>query len=237
MTEVLSLHDLCKEYETDAGPVPALTSLQLAIGEGEFVAVMGPSGSGKSTLMNILGCLDIPTSGTYMLNGRDVSTLDENELARVRSQVIGFVFQGFNLLPRISLTANVALPLVYQRIGRHERLNRASAMLKRVGLGDKLHSLPPRISGGQQQRVAIARALVTDPRLILADEPTGNLDSTTGKEILQLFQSINSESGITIIVVTHDIHVASYASRLIYLVDGTIRYDGPVGEFSEEGAA
>lgn len=235
MNEILSLIGLNKAYETDAGPVPALRDIDLSVGEGEFVAIMGPSGSGKSTLMNILGCLDTPSSGQYTLNGRDVSLLSEDELALVRSEVIGFVFQGFNLLPRISLAANVALPLVYQHIGRDERLRRASEMLSRVGLADKLGSLPPRISGGQQQRVAIARALVTSPRLILADEPTGNLDIETGKEILRLFQQINRENGITLVVVTHDYHVASYASRLIYLVDGCVRYDGVVSEFDESG--
>jgi putative ABC transport system ATP-binding protein len=234
VTDIVSLRGLDKDYETDAGPVPALRHLELSIGEGEFVAVMGPSGSGKSTLMNILGCLDVPTSGQYVLNGRDVSGLTENELAQVRSQVIGFVFQGFNLLPRATLATNVALPLVYQRVGRHERVSRASEMLRQVGLGDRLDSLPPRISGGQQQRVAIARALVSEPRMILADEPTGNLDTATGREIMSLFQRINRDSGITIIVVTHDIHVASYASRLVYLVDGEIHYDGDVSSFQEQ---
>jgi putative ABC transport system ATP-binding protein len=234
MTDIVSLHALDKDYETDAGPVPALKHLDLSIAEGEFVAVMGPSGSGKSTLMNILGCLDVPTSGQYILNGRDVSGLTENELAQVRSQVIGFVFQGFNLLARATLATNVALPLVYQRIGRSERTARAAEMLRLVGLGDRLDSLPPRISGGQQQRVAIARALVTEPRMILADEPTGNLDTTTGREIMTLFQRINRESGMTIIVVTHDIHVASFASRLVYLVDGKIHYDGAVSAFQAQ---
>jgi putative ABC transport system ATP-binding protein len=233
MPDIVTLHDLDKDYDTDAGPVPALKHLELSIAEGEFVAVMGPSGSGKSTLMNILGCLDVPTSGEYILNDRDVSVLTENELAHVRSQVIGFVFQGFNLLPRATLETNVALPLVYQRVGRAERSARAAEMLRQVGLGDRIASLPPRISGGQQQRVAIARALVTDPRLILADEPTGNLDTTTGREIMSLFQRINQESGITVIVVTHDLHVASFASRLVYLIDGEIHYDGAVSSFQE----
>lgn len=233
MAEVVTLQALYKEYETDAGPVPVLKRLDLSIGEGEFVAIMGPSGSGKSTLMNILGCLDMPTSGHYILNARDVGELTENDLAAVRSQVIGFVFQGFNLLARASLVTNVALPLVYQRVPRAERHARAADILKQVGLGDRLESLPPRISGGQQQRVAIARALVTEPRLILADEPTGNLDTTTGRDIMGLFQRINRESGITIIVVTHDFHVASFASRLVYLIDGEIRYDGDMDKFDE----
>jgi len=237
MSELLALHDLGKHYDTDAGPVPVLKELSLSIEEGEFVAVMGPSGSGKSTLMNILGCLDVPTAGRYMLDGRDVGGLEDDDLAHVRSEVIGFVFQGFNLLPRASLVANVALPLVYQRLGRSERNARAAAMLERVGLKDWLNSLPPRISGGQQQRVAIARALVTEPRLILADEPTGNLDTHTGRDIMQLFQAINRESGMTLVLVTHDHNVASFASRLVYLLDGRIHYDGPVDGFHEEAVA
>jgi len=237
MSELLALHDLGKDYDTDAGPVPVLKGLSLSIKEGEFVAIMGPSGSGKSTLMNILGCLDVPTAGRYMLDGRDVGGLNDDDLAHVRSEVIGFVFQGFNLLPRASLVANVALPLVYQRLGRAERNTRAAAMLERVGLKDWLNSLPPRISGGQQQRVAIARALVTEPRLILADEPTGNLDTHTGRDIMQLFQAINRESGMTLVLVTHDHNVASYASRLVYLLDGRIHYDGPVDGFHEEEVA
>jgi putative ABC transport system ATP-binding protein len=237
MSELLTLRDLGKDYETDAGPVPVLKSLSLQIQEGEFVAIMGPSGSGKSTLMNILGCLDVPTSGQYLLDGHDVGSLPDNELARVRSQVIGFVFQGFNLLPRASLVANVALPLVYQRIGRGIRNARATSMLERVGLGEWLNSLSPRIFGGQQQRVAIARALVTEPRLILADEPTGNLDPRTGREIMTLFQQINRDSGMTLVLVTHDRNVASYASRLVYLLDGRIHYDGPVDAFREEEVA
>ncbi|PIP02461.1 MAG: macrolide ABC transporter ATP-binding protein [Zetaproteobacteria bacterium CG12_big_fil_rev_8_21_14_0_65_54_13] len=234
MGELLSLHDLDKAYDTDAGPVKVLKQLSLRIDEGEFVAIMGPSGSGKSTLMNILGCLDVASSGRYLLDGRDVGALDDDDLARVRSEVIGFVFQGFNLLPRATLVANVALPLIYQRIGRSTRSARAATMLERVGLKEWLHSLPPRISGGQQQRVAIARALVTEPRLILADEPTGNLDTRTGREIMQLFQQINRDSGMTLVLVTHDRNVASFASRLVYLLDGRIHYDGPVDAFREE---
>ncbi|BBE51702.1 putative ABC transporter ATP-binding protein YknY [Ferriphaselus amnicola] len=231
MSNVIQLDALTKDYLTDAGAVPVLKGVSLAVNQGEFVAIMGPSGSGKSTLMNILGCLDIPSGGRYLLNDTDIGTLAESELARLRGQVIGFVFQGFNLLPRMSLGNNVALPLVYQHIGKPERLTRATDMLEKVGLGHLVNSLPTRISGGQQQRVAIARALVTRPSLILADEPTGNLDSHTGREIMELFQRINREQSITIVLVTHDMTVARYAQRLVYLKDGLLAYDGPMSDF------
>jgi len=233
VSETIRLASLKKDYDTDAGPVPVLKGLDLTITAGEFVAIMGPSGSGKSTLMNILGCLDTPTSGEYWLDGDNVATLQEEQLASVRSHVLGFVFQGFNLLPRIDLKANVALPLVYQGMARGARLERAREMLERVGLSRQVDSLPPKISGGQQQRVAIARALVTQPRVILADEPTGNLDTVTGQEIMTLFQDINRESGVTLIIVTHDSKVAHYAGRLVYLRDGFITYDGPAADFDE----
>ncbi len=234
MSSLLNLQHLSKDYETDAGPVPVLKDLSLQINEGEFVAIMGPSGSGKSTLMNIIGCLDVLSAGSYHLDGRDVGGLNDDELAKVRSEVIGFVFQGFNLLPRATLQANVALPLIYQRMGSSQREKLASEMLQRVGLSEWLRSFPPKISGGQQQRVAIARALVTKPRLILADEPTGNLDTHTGREIMELFQQINGENGMAMVVVTHDRHVASFASRLVYLLDGRIHYDGPMADFREQ---
>jgi putative ABC transport system ATP-binding protein len=236
VSETIRLAGLKKDYDTDAGPVPVLKGIDLAISAGEFVAIMGASGSGKSTLMNIIGCLDTPTAGEYWLDGANVASLDEGQLAQVRSRVLGFVFQGFNLLPRIDLKSNVALPLVYQSVSRGTRLERAKAMLERVGLGKQVDSLPPKISGGQQQRVAIARALVTQPRVILADEPTGNLDTVTGQEIMTLFQDINRESSVTLIVVTHDSKVAHYASRLVYLRDGIVTYDGPAGEFQESMA-
>ncbi|MBI5919142.1 MAG: ABC transporter ATP-binding protein [Nitrosomonadales bacterium] len=231
MPPVIQLDALTKDYLTDAGAVAVLKGISLKVAKGEFVAVMGPSGSGKSTLMNILGCLDIPCGGHYLLNATDIGTLPEPELARLRGQVIGFVFQGFNLLPRMSLGNNVALPLVYQRIGKAERLARATDLLGQVGLGHLVASLPTRISGGQQQRVAIARALVTRPSLILADEPTGNLDSHTGREIMELFQRINRDQHITIVLVTHDMSVARYAQRLVYLKDGLLAYDGAVADF------
>jgi putative ABC transport system ATP-binding protein len=216
---------LSKAYETPAGPFPALNDVNLAIAPGEFVAVMGPSGSGKSTFMNILGCLDKPSRGDYLLDGHHVAALSGDQLAAVRNRTIGFVFQGFNLLPRISLEDNVALPLVYSRIERHERRQRARQQLEKVGLGAYAQSLPNRISGGQQQRVAIARALINRPRLILADEPTGNLDSQTSEEILALFESLNRD-GITIVLVTHEADVAAHARRLVRFRDGRIVYDG-----------
>jgi len=231
MQAVIHLDNLRKDYLTDAGPVPVLKGISLDVYPGEFVAVMGPSGSGKSTLMNILGCLDTPTAGRYCLNNQDVGSLSEVEQARIRGEFIGFVFQGFNLLPRMSLAYNVALPLVYQNISKAGAHERAVEMLKRVNLAALTESLPTRISGGQQQRVAIARALVTDPSLILADEPTGNLDSHTGKEIMELFQRINREQGISVVLVTHDMTVARYATRLVYLKDGLLAFDGKVADF------
>ncbi len=225
---VIRIERLNKEYQTDAGPVPVLHDLQVSVMPGEFVAIMGPSGSGKSTFMNILGCLDVATSGSYLLNGRDVNSQSRDELAHLRNQVIGFVFQGFNLLPRANLEDNVALPLVYRGTPRSERINRASEMLAKVGLGNYRNSLPNQISGGQQQRVAIARALVNQPKLILADEPTGNLDTHTSQEIMALFTELNRRDGITIVLVTHESDIAMYAQRLVRLADGRIVYDGPV---------
>jgi putative ABC transport system ATP-binding protein len=191
---------------------------------GDFVAIMGPSGSGKSTFMNILGCLDKPSSGNYVLDGYRVDELDNNALAKIRNQTIGFVFQGFNLLSRTSLLDNVALPLVYSGINKSERQDRAKILLDKVGLGKHTHSLPNQISGGQQQRVAIARALVNRPHLILADEPTGNLDSVTSEEIMTLFSELNTE-GISIILVTHESDIAEHASRQVRFIDGCIVHD------------
>jgi len=227
-TPVIRIEQLYKEYQTGAGPVPVLHGLDVNVMPGEFVAVMGPSGSGKSTFMNILGCLDVATSGGYWLNGRDVNAQSSDELARLRNEVIGFVFQGFNLLPRANLEDNVALPLVYRGAQRAERLERAREMLEKVGLGQYGQSRPNQISGGQQQRVAIARALVNHPRLILADEPTGNLDTHTSREIMSLFSELNKRDGITVVLVTHEADIAGYAQRLVRLTDGNIVYDGPV---------
>ena len=223
---VICVNQLYKEYETDAGPVPVLKDVSVTVLPGEFVAIMGPSGSGKSTLMNILGCLDVATSGSYLLNGHDVSKHSRDELAHLRNQVIGFVFQGFNLLPRANLQDNVALPLVYRGASRVERIVLANEMLEKVGLGGYRHSRPNQISGGQQQRVAIARALVNHPKLLLADEPTGNLDTHTGQEIMALFSELNQRDGITIVLITHELDVAAHAHRLVRLSDGRVVYDG-----------
>jgi putative ABC transport system ATP-binding protein len=221
---VISIKDLHKHYETAAGPFPVLKQVNLSIDSGDFVAIMGPSGSGKSTFMNILGCLDKPSSGEYILDGHKVSQLEDAVLAKVRNQTIGFVFQGFNLLARSSLLDNVALPLVYAGLDKTERHARAKVLLEKVGLGKYLNSRPNQISGGQQQRVAIARALVNQPRLILADEPTGNLDSITSEEIMRLFEELNQD-GITIVLVTHESDIAEHARRQVRFLDGRIIED------------
>ncbi|HEU0187991.1 MAG TPA: ABC transporter ATP-binding protein [Gallionellaceae bacterium] len=231
---VIQIEQLYKEYVTEAGVVPVLKEVAVTVNPGEFLAIMGPSGSGKSTFMNILGCLDVATSGRYRLNGRDVNRLDRDELAILRNQTIGFVFQGFNLLPRANLEDNVALPLIYRGIGRNERLAEAREMLDKVGLGKYCRSRPNQISGGQQQRVAIARALVNQPRLLLADEPTGNLDTRTSKEIMSLFSELNQRDGITIVLVTHEPDIAAWAHRLVRLADGRVIYDGPMAHASAE---
>ena len=221
---VIRIENLYKSYQTSAGSFPALKEVTLGIAAGEFVAIMGPSGSGKSTFMNILGCLDKPSAGRYLLDGRDVENMDKDELALLRNRTIGFVFQGYNLLQRMSLLDNVALPLIYCGVEREERHMRAHDLLAKVGLADKAASLPNQISGGQQQRVAIARALINRPRLILADEPTGNLDSRTGEEIMALFDELNRE-GITIVLVTHEEDIAHHAQRQVRFLDGRIVSD------------
>ncbi|HYO27146.1 MAG TPA: ABC transporter ATP-binding protein [Azonexus sp.] len=225
MTEpVIRVVGLGKSYETAAGLFPALHGVDLEVAPGEYIAIMGPSGSGKSTFMNLLGCLDTPTAGDYFLAGRNVAHMERDALARLRNRTLGFVFQGFNLLPRMSLLDNVALPLVYAGTDRDERHAAALAVLEKVGLGQYADSLPSRISGGQQQRVAVARALVNKPRLILADEPTGNLDSHTSEEIMTLFGALNRE-GITIVLVTHEPDIAAHARRQVRFLDGQIVSD------------
>ena len=226
MQNVIEIKRLTKNYHTDAGEVAVLKGIDVSIKSGEFVAIMGPSGAGKSTFMNILGCLDKATSGEYILNGNDTKSLSKDALANLRNRVIGFLFQGFNLLPRKTLLDNVALPLVYAGWDISKRHIKAKEMLKNVGLEAFASYLPSHISGGQQQRVAIARALVNDPKLILADEPTGNLDTKTSQEIMQLFCDLNEKEGITIVLVTHEPDIAAYAKRLINFVDGKIQHDG-----------
>ena len=222
---VIETRQVTKTYESGSNSVHALRGIDLTVHRGEFIAVMGTSGSGKSTLMNVLGCLDTPTSGSYLLDGVQVESLGRNELAAIRNQKIGFVFQGFNLLARTSAVENVQLPLLYDRSGRKRDTHAlAIAALKSVGLGDRVDHEPSELSGGQQQRVAIARALVTEPAIILADEPTGNLDSHTSVEVMALFQSLNDQ-GITIVLVTHEPDVAVYAKRIVEFRDGKVRRD------------
>jgi putative ABC transport system ATP-binding protein len=221
---VILAQGLTKTYTLGDSTLHALERVDLRVEEGEFVAIMGSSGSGKSTLMNILGCLDRPSEGRYFLSGSEVSRLDRGELAHVRNQLLGFVFQSFNLLPRTSAQENVELPLIYAGVGRAERAERARAALERVGLGGRLEHHPSQLSGGQQQRVAIARAIVNRPRVVLADEPTGNLDSKTSDQVMALFQEL-WHAGLTIIFVTHEPDVAQYASRVLMLKDGHIVSD------------
>jgi putative ABC transport system ATP-binding protein len=221
---LIEIRDVHKIYAMGAEKVAALRGVSIEIAEGEFVAVMGSSGSGKSTLMNILGCLDRPTQGSYELHGREVSGLDRGELAEVRNRSLGFVFQNFNLLARTTALENVELPLLYAGAGSKERRARAKLALERVGLGPRLHHTPSQLSGGQQQRVAIARAIVNQPQVILADEPTGNLDSRTSIEVMSLFQELGA-SGMTVVLVTHEPDIAQYASRVVVVRDGKIRSD------------
>ena len=228
MEKIIETKELTKTYHMGDVSVHALRGINLSVENGEFLAIMGSSGSGKSTLMNLLGCLDQPTSGDYFLDGKNVNVLNKNEYADIRNQKIGFVFQGFNLLPRTSAVENVELPLFYDRTRRFEHPKEAAIdALKQVGLGDRIHHEPSQLSGGQQQRVAIARALVTHPSIILADEPTGNLDSKTSIDIMSLFQELNDQ-GITIILVTHEKDISQYSKRIVTMRDGLIREDSPV---------
>ena len=221
MASMISLKDITKTYHLESLDVPVLKRVNLSIEEGEYVAIMGASGSGKSTLMNIIGCLDRPSSGQYFLAGQDLTTLDDDELANIRNQYIGFVFQQFNLLPRLTSLSNVMLPMIYADVDKSQRIEQATEALVQVGLKDRIQNRPNQLSGGQQQRVAIARALVNHPALVLADEPTGALDSTTSEEIMNLLTKLNQQ-GTTIVVVTHDANVAARTKRIIRMVDGVI---------------
>ncbi len=227
MQKVIDITNITKYYQLGQVVIKALNGLSLTIERNEYVALMGPSGSGKSTLMNILGCLDTPTSGNYILNGTEVSELTDNELAEIRNKEIGFVFQTFNLLPRLTSWENVAMPLVYAGVSKNKRYERATKILEMVGLGDRYDHKPNELSGGQRQRVAIARALINTPSIILADEPTGNLDTKTSHEIMHIFSDIHSQ-GNTVILVTHEEDVAQHAHRIIRLRDGKMESDKPV---------
>jgi putative ABC transport system ATP-binding protein len=220
--QILKMNDITKTYYMGEEEQVVLNNINLTVNKGDFVAILGPSGSGKSTLMNIIGCLDSSTRGDYILSNQKVDELDESELAAIRNKEVGFVFQQFQLLPRFSAIQNVELPLVYARVAEKERKQRASDMLVRVGLGEKLQNRPNQLSGGQQQRVAIARAMVTEPTILLADEPTGALDQKTGQQIMELFHELHEE-GKTIIMITHDIEIAKNASRIVHILDGKLR--------------
>ena len=224
MANIIKIRNIIRDFELGQEIVHVLKGIDLDIEKGEYVAIMGPSGSGKSTLMNLIGCLDTPTSGSYILNGKDVSQMSDNELAEIRNKEIGFVFQTFNLLPRTTALDNVALPMVYAGVSKKDRTERAIEVLNDVGLSDRMDHRPNQLSGGQRQRVAVGRALINKPSIILADEPTGNLDSKTGVEIMNLFENIH-KAGNTIIVVTHEEEIASHADRIIRLRDGMIESD------------
>jgi putative ABC transport system ATP-binding protein len=234
---LIDIRGVTKSYFSGSVETPVLFGIDLTVPRGDFLAVMGQSGSGKSTLMNIFGCLDQATGGTYLLDGTDTLTLSRAQLATIRNRTIGFVFQSFNLIKRMSVAENVALPLIYAGVARAPAHAKAQAELERVGLADNAKRTPNQLSGGQQQRVAIARALVGDPPLILADEPTGNLDTHTSEEIMRSFQQLNAERGITILLVTHEPDIAAYSRRLMRLKDGRVVYDGPAAEGLRELAA
>jgi putative ABC transport system ATP-binding protein len=233
---LIQLEDIKRYYKVGSEEVHALDGVSISIEKGEWASVIGQSGSGKSTLMNVLGCLDTPTSGRYILNGKDVSGMSDNALADIRNQEIGFIFQTFQLLPRETAQANVELPLVYRGLRAKERHQRATAALEKVGLGNRVHHRPNELSGGQRQRVAIARALVTEPSLLLADEPTGNLDSATGEEIIRLFEQLHA-AGHTLVLVTHEPAIAARCPRAVRLMDGKVVSDGPGAQVALESRA
>jgi len=232
VTELVRFEHVWKTYDVGAGPVHALQGLDMSVGGGEYLAIMGHSGSGKSTMLNLLGCLDRPTSGQYWLGGDDVSIFTDAQLSDVRNQKIGFVFQSFNLLPRISVLANIEVPLFYRGVMRRNRRPRSLELAEMVGLSDRVHHVPQELSGGQKQRVAIARALANDPLILLADEPTGNLDTTTSKDIMSLFDELHRR-GRTILMVTHELDIAAHANRVVHLADGRIVQDSLNGKRGE----
>ena len=227
MEHLIKVVDLCKIYNPGENEVRALDHIDLEIDEGEFVAIIGQSGSGKSTFMNMLGCLDVPTSGKYYLNGTDVSTMTDNQLSEIRNREIGFIFQGFNLIPNLTAEENVELPLIYQGVRGDKRRDIAMEALERVGLEDRYDRRPSQLSGGQQQRIAVARAIATQAPIIMADEPTGALDSKTGEHVLQILHDLNKQVGTTIILITHDIKIAKTARRIVQISDGNILQDCP----------
>ena len=232
---ILTMRDIVKCYQMGEEEQMILKHIDFSMCRGEFVSILGPSGSGKSTMMNIIGCLDVPTSGSYILSGQDTSDMDEEELAHIRNREIGFIFQSFQLLPRLNALENVELPLVYAGVSPSERRRRAKAVLERVGLENKMKNYPNQLSGGQQQRVAIARAVVTEPTILLADEPTGALDQATGRQVLQLVRQLHDE-GRTIIMITHDVNIAANAQRIVHLLDGRLWEGDPPPEGETAGA-
>ena len=232
---ILTMRDIVKCYQMGEEEQMILKHIDFSMCRGEFVSILGPSGSGKSTMMNIIGCLDVPTSGSYILSGQDTSDMDEEELAHIRNREIGFIFQSFQLLPRLNALENVELPLVYAGVSPSERRRRAKAVLERVGLENKMKNYPNQLSGGQQQRVAIARAVVTEPTILLADEPTGALDQATGRQVMQLFRQLHDE-GRTIIMITHDVNIAANAQRIVHILEGRLWEGDPPPEGETAGA-
>ena len=231
--EILKLTDICKDYQQGKEPVRVLKNINMTVHKGDYLAIMGPSGSGKTTLMNLIGCLDVPTSGTYELEGQNLKDLSDDQLADIRNKHIGFVFQSFHLLPKMDAMENVALPLLYAGVPLKERQQRAEEALKAVGLEERIHFLPNQLSGGQCQRVAIARAMVTKPKLLLADEPTGALDTKSGNQIMEIFRHL-SEEGMTIIMITHEQSIAECADKIYHILDGELRTDAMEGGSHEE---